>query len=241
MWCERCQQKYCCCKEYIKIICKRGHRGEDGLPGTDGKDGVTGPCGPQGPPGPPSVAGLPGATGPQGPPGVDGVTGATGPEGPQGPSGATGVVLSAQYVHLGSQPAPVAISQPFTFATAVLTTSGVAATSGIFSPPFAASGTIFTLSFVGRYEVNWQTTYAEDGGIVLYAGSTIPTMLPLDYTGVGKTPNGQVAGSVIVETTTPNSFLSLNAAPGNSAALTVPPNSSTTNQSATTISFKQIS
>ncbi len=83
-------------------------------------------------------------------------------------------------------------------------------------------------------------TYPTDGGVVLYFGSIIPTMLPLAYTMVGKSTNGAVSGSVIVETTADNSFLSVNAAPGNIVAIGIPPNSSTTNQSATTISIKKI-
>ena len=84
-------------------------------------------------------------------------------------------------------------------------------------------------------------TYPSDGGVVAYLGSTIPTMLPLPYTMIGKTPNGQVAGSVIIETTTTSSFVSINAAAGNAVAIDIPPNSSTTNPNATTVSFKQIS
>lgn len=83
-------------------------------------------------------------------------------------------------------------------------------------------------------------TYPTDGGVVLYLGSTIPGMAPLPYTMVGKTPDGAVSGSVIIETTTPDSFLSVNAAAGNAVAIGIPPNSSTTNQSATTVSIKQI-
>jgi hypothetical protein len=57
---------------------------------------------------------------------------------------------------------------------------------------------------------------------------------------IGKNLGGAVSGSVIVETTTTNTFLSVNAAPGNSVAIAPPPNSSTTNQNATTVSIKQI-
>lgn len=165
--------------------------------------------------------------------------------GGQGPQGApdTALIGSAQYVQLGSQPAPVAAGQPFTFTTAVLLTPGIAATTAVI-PPFTASGTVFTLTNIGRYEVNFQATYLEPRGMVLYQGATLLGMSPQAYTMVGKavTDTGaQVSGSVIVQTTTTGSFLALCAAVGNSSTLTVPPNSSTTNQSATTISFKQIS
>lgn len=152
-----------------------------------------------------------------------------------------GAVSSAQYVQLGAQIAPVAAGEPFTFTTAVLTSPDVLATTAVFNPPFTASGTVFTLASIGRYEVNYQMVYPTDGGVVLYHGATIPTMLPLPYTMIGKSPNGAVSGSVIVETTTPNSFLSVNAAAGNAAAIQPGPNSSTTNQNATTVSIKRIS
>ena len=82
--------------------------------------------------------------------------------------------------------------------------------------------------------------YPTDGGVVLYFGSTLAAMLPLPYTMIGKTLDGSVSGSVIVVTTVPNTLLSVNAAAGNGAAIGIPPNSSTTNQSATTVSIKQI-
>ena len=160
-------------------------------------------------------------------------------------SDATGVgtwqqAISAQYVQLGSQPATVAPGQPFTYSTTVLASTAVISATGIFSPPFSSSGTIFTLVNAGRYEVNYQMTYPTDGGVVLYMGSTIPTMLPLDYTMIGQTSSGAVSGSVIIETNTANSFMSVNAAPGNVVAIGIPPNSSTINLNATTVSVKKI-
>ena len=83
-------------------------------------------------------------------------------------------------------------------------------------------------------------TYPTDAGVVLYFGATVPEMLPLPYTMIGKTPDGAVSGSVIIEATTANSFFSVNAAAGNAAAIAIPPNSSITNQSATTVSIKQL-
>jgi hypothetical protein len=83
--------------------------------------------------------------------------------------------------------------------------------------------------------------YPTDGGVVLYLGTSIASMVPLPYTMIGKTPDSSIYGNVIIQTTAPNSFLSVNAASGNAAAIAIPPNTSTTNQSATTISFKKIS
>lgn len=149
-------------------------------------------------------------------------------------------VYSAQYVQLGAQPATVGAGQPFTYTTEVLSSPRVTANTAIFNPPFTTSGTVFTLADIGRYEINYQMNYPVDAGVMLYLGSTIPTMSPLSYTSIGKTPDGSVSGSVIIETTTPNSFLSVNAAAGNSVAISIPPNSSTTNQSATTVSIKRV-
>jgi hypothetical protein len=160
--------------------------------------------------------------------------------GPPGPMGPAGVIPSAQYVQLGVQPAAIAAGQPFTYSTAILTSTVITATTAVFNPPFTASGTVFTLANAGRYEINYQMTYPTNGGVVIYLGSTIAGMAPLAYSMIGKTPDGAVSGSVIVETTAPNFFLSINAAPGNATAISILPNSSTTNQTATTVSIKQI-
>lgn len=159
--------------------------------------------------------------------------------------GSTSTIASAQYVQLGSQPATVAAGQPFTFTTDVLTTPGIIKqVAGIYGS-FVASGTVFQLVNPGRYEVNYQTNYPTPSGVDLYTSPSLNGVyLPLPYTMIGKDvtdTGGQVSGSVIIQTTTANSFLSVNAAAGNSSAIGVPPNSSTTNQSATTVSIKQIS
>lgn len=217
-----------------------GATGTIGLTGTIGPVGETGLIGLTGVTGLTGLTGLTGAIGVTGPIGLTGPIGITGLTGPVGATGPAGTVLSAQYVQLGAQPATVAAGQPFTYTETVLSTPGITSNTAVFSPPFAASGTVFTLANVGRYEIIYQMIYPTDGGVVLYFGSTVETMLPLPYTMVGKTSDGAVRGSVIVETITPDSFLSVNAAAGNAAAIDIPPNSSTTNQSATTISIKQL-
>ncbi|KKT43025.1 MAG: Collagen triple helix repeat domain protein [Candidatus Wolfebacteria bacterium GW2011_GWE2_44_13] len=205
-----------------------------GATGTTGTTGLTGQTGLTG------EAGTIGLTGEIGITGATGLTGATGTIGLTGPAGAAGLVLSAQYVQIGSQPATVGAGQPFTYTTTILSTPGITAETAVFNPPFTTSGTVFTLANIGKYEVNYTMSYPTDGGVVLYVGSTIPTMVPLPYTIIGKTPAGAVSGSVIVETTSTNSFLSVNAAAGNALPIAVPPNSSTSNESATTVSFKQV-
>ncbi|EKD23794.1 MAG: peptidoglycan binding protein [uncultured bacterium] len=208
-----------------------GDIGITGATGLTGEIGITGATG---------TIGLTGITGDIGITGATGLTGATGTIGLTGPAGAAGLVLSAQYVQIGSQPATVGAGQPFTYTTTILSTPGITAETAVFNPPFTTSGTVFTLANIGKYEVNYTMSYPTDGGVVLYVGSTIPTMVPLPYTIIGKTPAGAVSGSVIVETTSTNSFLSVNAAAGNALPIAVPPNSSTSNESATTVSFKQV-
>ena len=155
--------------------------------------------------------------------------------------GTAGILQSSQYVQLGFQPAGVQPGQPFTFSTAILTSPDIIANTGVFNPPFFLSGTIFTLVTTGRYEVNYHMTYTTDGGVVLYFGSTVPTMAPLSYSMIGKTASGAVSGSVLIEVTSVPSFLSVNAASGNALTVNPPANSSTTNQGATAVSIKKIS
>jgi hypothetical protein len=178
-------------------------------------------------------SGVQGATGAQGNIGLTGLQGIKGDSGVQGATGATGasgITMSGLYVQLGAQPATIAAGLPFTFSTTALASGNITSTT--------TGGTVFTLASVGRYEVNYQLNFATDGGVVLYLGTTLGGMVPLAYTMIGKTPNGSIFGSVIIETTSPNSFVSINAAAGN--AIAIPPNSSTTNQSATTVSFKKL-
>ncbi len=171
---------------------------------------------------------------------TSGNIGATGPAGPTGPTGPAGSIQAAQFVQLGVQPFVVGAGQPFTYSTAVVTSPNVISSTALFNPPYITSGTVFTLVNIGQYEVNYQMNYPTDGGVVLYLGTTLPGMAALPYTMIGKSTDGSVCGSVIIQTTSANSFLSVNAAAGNSVGISIPPNSSTTNQSATTVSIKQI-
>jgi hypothetical protein len=216
----------------------QGVCGPHGCPGPEGPQGPQGSQGPQGLQGPQGIQGDQGDQGIQGIQGIQGNQGNQGNQGPQGGPG--GLIAFAQYAQLGAQPATVGAGEPFTYTTAIILSPHIAAITSVFNPPFTTSGTVFILENIGTYEINWQMTYPTDGGIILYQGATIPTMLPMPYTMIGKTTDGQVAGSVIVQTITVNSFLSVNAAAGNNAAIAIPPDSSTTNGSSTTISFKQI-
>lgn len=109
--------------------------------------------------------------------------------------------------------------------------------TGLFTPPFTLSGTVFQLAKVGRYEISYQTSFPSNGAIVLYQGQTIATLSPVTYTQTGKATDGNLSNTVIIETFTANSFLSLNAAPGNTIGIVVPALSSTNNTTSTTISI----
>ncbi|MDB5254663.1 MAG: Collagen triple helix repeat protein [Candidatus Nomurabacteria bacterium] len=211
-----------------------GNTGLAGNPGTAGAIGTSGSNGTNGSNGAAGIIGTTGLTGDTGPAGTTGATGLT------GLAGTNGAVSSALYVRYGSQPATVGAGQPFTYSTTILSTTGITSATAVFNPPFTASGTIFTLTNIGRYEIQYQMSYPTDGGIVLYAGSSLATMAPITYSMVGKSPDTPVNGNVIIQTTAVNSVVSVNAAAGNAAAIGIPPNSSTTNQNATTVSFKQI-
>lgn len=216
----------------------------DGIPapfrGATGPAGPTGPSGgPTGPTGP--AGGSTGATG------ATGAQGATGPSGgPTGPAGATGAPgagvasKASQWSQLGTQPATIAAGQPFTFGTNDVVNANVLGVTSVQMPPFTASGTIFQLVAAGLYEVNYQSIYSEDGSIVLYYGTIVPAMSRVPYSSVGRTVGAvQSVGSVYLQAAA-NSFVALCGDTGNSVALTVEPNASTTNQSATTITFKLI-
>jgi hypothetical protein len=211
-----------------------GARGDTGFTGAPGDTGFTGAQGDTGFTGAQGDTGFTGAQGDTGPTGAPGDTGFTGAQGDTGP----GISNMVQYAQLGSQPATVGAGQPLTFTSAIIISPTILAITGIISS-FTASGTVFLLANPGRYEVNYQAFSTPDAGIVIYTGDTV-SMLPLPYTMIG-TPSGPMCGSVIIDIPGPATYLAVCAAAGNSSALSIPPNSSTTNQSSTTVSIKQLS
>lgn len=187
---------------------------------------------------PPNSPGERGEIGPVGPSGSSGPRGFVGPAstvpGPVGPRGEIGppsVIQSAQFAQIGGQPNALGAGQAFTFTTTGLNSPSI-------TPSAANGGTVFQLANAGRYEVTYQTSYPSDGGIVLYQGPTQATMQPIAYSMVGKTVGGSITGSVIIQAAA-GSYLSMNAAPGNTAGIQPGANSSTNNTSSTTISIKQ--
>lgn len=218
-----------------------GPKGPRGCPGEQGPRGDRGCQGEQGPRGCQGEQGKPGPRGERGSVGAQGERGCDGARGPQGPAGE---IQAGQFYQLGTQ--TVAPGQPFTFNSIALPSTNIIPLTAVFSPPFSATatGTVFTLVNVGRYEVNFQTNYPQALGVVLFQGQTIAGLAAVPYTMIGKnnTADDQVSMSVIIQTTAPNTFLAVVAAPGNApTSIVVPANSSTTNVSSTTVSIKLIS
>lgn len=209
----------------------QGLIGPAGAVGQTGSQGAIGPAGPAGVAGPMGSAGAQGPAGPIGPIGPTGSQGAVGPQGPQGNAGIGGIISFAQYVQYGAQPGTIAPAQPFTYTNAIITSLNINTVT-------AGGGTIFILSNIGIYEVNYQMTIPAAGSVVIYLGASSPPTSPVPYAMIGKNPDGQMSGSVLIQTTTSPSYLSINAAAGNTAALQV--ETVFTNQTATTVSFKQI-
>lgn len=142
----------------------------------------------------------------------------------------------AQFFHLGCE--TICPGQPLTFNQNLICDPLITSNTGVF-PPFTGCGTVFTLNCAGVYEVNFQAYAQCDAAIVLYVGSSLCSILPLAYTMVGKFCDGIISSSVLIQVVI-GSVVALCAAPGNTNTITIPQNCNTTNESATTISFKFI-
>ena len=101
---------------------------------------------------------------------------------------------------------------------------------------------LFTLVNVGRYEVNYQLTVNTSAGLIVYLGTTTATMAPVPYTAVAVSILGvsdQLSSSVIIETTTPNSFIAIAVQTTNSGPVFINPTVNS-NPNVSTVSIKQI-
>jgi hypothetical protein len=159
-----------------------------------------------------------------------------------GGTGPNGTIAAAQYALIGSPAHTIAIGDPLIYDTDIITTPTIIRYPTAVYSSFSGTGTVFQLVNIGIYEVNYQATYDTPSGIVLNTSPSVNgTYSQLGYTMIGKNiSGGQVSGSVLVQTTTANSFIAVNSATGNTSAITLGPNSSITNAAATTVSFKQI-
>lgn len=177
---------------------------QSGTPGPTGPTGVTGNDGPTGP------TGNDGATGPQGPTGNDGATGATGPTGPTGTTGSVGSFADFYAMMPGDNAATICLGCAVQFPQ-----DGPSSGSGISRINFSS----FNLSNVGTYSISFQVSINEAGQLVLNLNSS-----DLAYTTAGRaTGTSQITGTCLIQTSVPNSVLSVHNSPGSPCALTVTP------------------
>lgn len=178
--------------------------------------------------------------GPTGATGATGIIGPTGQTGVIGPTGSAGAVLSSQFYEATVGLPTLAAGQPMTYASTAFNSINIVPSTGTFNPPFTASGTVFNLPLAGHYEINYQLTYAENGSLCVFYGATVVAMAQLAWSPVGRaTGTSQAVGSIIFNAAA-NSYCSVNAEAGNSVALTISGNASTTNANIASVSFKYL-
>jgi len=215
----------------------------DGPPGPPGRPGKAGPPGPPGPSGGPP--GPPGPAGPQGPIGPIGLPGLLGPVGPIGPIGLPGPLGPIGPIGIQGLVGPIgpiglpglngSYSSAYFFALMPGDNTATIAPGADLS--FPQNGPIFGLDIlrlgassfslvsVGIYQVLFQVSITESAQlcIVLNAGQNPNTV-------VGRaTGTSQVVGMCLVQTTLPNSILSIRNPLGQPIALTMTPVAGGTN------------
>jgi hypothetical protein len=197
-----------------------GPSGPSGIPGVTGTTGDTGASGalgqtgPSGSSGPPGVPGTTGDSGALGQTGATGQTGALGQTGATGSTGATGlfIVEAADFYAL----MPDDNSATIGTGTAVsFPQDGPIIGSNISR----ISASVFNLAAVGFYLVSFHASITEAGQLVLVINS-----VEVPYTVVGRaTGTSLISESCLIQTTLPNSTLSVHNPAGESTALTLTP------------------
>ena len=198
---------------------EQGIQGEQGPVGPQGEQGIQGEQGPAGPQGEQGIQGEQGPAGPQGEQGIQGEQGPVGPQGEQGIQGiqgeqgpAGGVLSFADFYAL----------MPPDNATTVAPGTDVSfpqdgPTSG--TNITRTSATSFNLGAVGTYQILFQVSVDEAGQLLLTLNGA-----DLAYTVAGRaTGTSQIVGMAIVETTSPDSTLTVRNPEGTAAALTITP------------------
>jgi len=222
--------------------------------GPAGADGATGPAGAEGPMGP---AGPTGADGESvvafsEPPGsnctyggvgytlgdetdyvCDGAPGAEGPMGPEGPQGPTGGLMAFAYFY--------ALMPPDISATVAVGAAVDFPQDGPLSGGIARTGpNTFALPSIGVYEVFWQVSIVEAGQLILALDSGSGPV-EVASTVVGRaTGTSQIVNSVLIQTSAPNTILTIRNPTGNPVALTVTPLAGGTHPVSATLVIKQI-
>ena len=218
----------------------QGPVGPAGPQGAIGEPGMAGPAGEPGPIGPQGPAGETGATGPQGPAGETGATGPIGPTGPQGPAGETGPVGPIGPTGPQGEVGPAGPQGPAGEPGGVL---GFADFYALMPPDNAATvapgtdvsfpedgpnsgaeilrtgASSFNLTEIGTYQIFFEVSVDEAGQLMLTLNGE-----DLEYTVFGRAAGAtQIVGTALVETTIPESILTVRNPAGNAAALTITP------------------
>ena len=215
----------------------QGAIGEPGMAGPAGEPGPIGPTGPIGPAGPQGPAGETGATGPQGPAGETGPVGPIGPTGPQGPAGETGPQGPAGETGATGPAGPQGpAGEPggvlgFADFYALMPTDNAATVAPGTDVSFPEDGpnsgaeilrtgaSSFNLTEIGTYQIFFEVSVDEAGQLMLTLNGE-----DLEYTVFGRAAGAtQIVGTALVETTIPESILTVRNPAGNTAALTITP------------------
>ncbi|ADB49674.1 collagen-like protein [Conexibacter woesei] len=228
---------------------KRGARGPAGSAGQAGAAGARGAAGPAGPAGPTGPAGSKGDAGPKGeagargpqgetgPAGARGADGATGPQGPDGraglagATGATGPAGTSEFAQF------FALMPPDNAATVAPGTDVAFPQDGPSSSGIARTGpSAFNLAEVGTYRVAFNVPVTEAGQLILTLDGA-----DLAYTVTGRaTGTSQITGEAFVQTTVPNSILTVRNPAGNPTALTITPLAGGTRPVSATLIVEQL-
>jgi len=230
-YCEENDERYCgrrC------DLCPPGPQGPQGQTGPQGPMGPRGPQGPVGPAGPQGAIGEPGMAGPAGEPGPIGPTGPIGPQGevgpagPQGPVGETGAVGPAGPQGPAGEPGGVlgfadfyALIPPDNAATVAPGTDVSFPEDGPNSGAeiLRTGASSFNLTEIGTYQIFFEVSVDEAGQLMLTLNGA-----DLEYTVFGRAAGAtQIVGTALVETTIPESILTVRNPAGNAAALTITP------------------
>lgn len=186
----------------------QGAIGETGPAGPIGPAGETGAIGPQGPAGEIGPIGPTGATGPAGP---QGPAGEVGPAGPQGPAGEPGGVLGFADFYALMPPDNAATVAPGTDVS--FPEDGPNSGAEILR----TGASSFNLTEIGTYQIFFEVSVDEAGQLMLTLNDE-----DLEYTVFGRAAGAtQIVGTALVETTIPESILTVRNPAGNAAALTI--------------------
>lgn len=216
------------------MIGTTGAQGSPGSAGSPGAQGIQGNIGATGPPGVTGSTGATGVVGGTGPTGTTGAAGATGTSGTTGSSGATGATGPPAQSNVADF---FALMPPDNAATVAPGTPVQFPQDGPSAGVIARlNASAFVLPNVGIYRVTFSVSVTEAGQLVLTLnGAELPSSVFGRATGTS-----QIAGDALVQTTTPNSVVSVNNPTGESTALTITPLAGGTDPATASLVIEQV-